>query len=145
MCKVEDCEREVHGRGYCSAHYRRVLKHGDPLAQIPIREADGTGHMSHGYRQINIPKELRHLSHGKTKMAEHRFVMAQHLGRALSSDEHVHHVNGVRTDNRLDNLELWSTSHPSGRRIEDLLEFCMAMLDRYGEEFGILDQEAGTF
>lgn len=139
MCKVEACDRGADAGGYCKAHYKRVLKHGHPQADIPIREADGTGHMSHGYQQINVPKELRHLSRGKTKIAEHRFVLAKYLGRALSSDEHVHHINGVKTDNRLENLELWSTHHPSGQRIEDLLEYCWVILERYGEEFGVLE------
>jgi hypothetical protein len=139
MCSVEGCDRYVKNHGYCPAHYKRVLKHGHPQADIPIKVVDGTGHMSHGYRQINVPKELRHLSRGKTKIAEHRFVMAQHLGRALTSDEHVHHINGVKTDNRLENLELWSTHHPSGQRIEDLLEYCVEILERYGEEFGIFE------
>ena len=94
--------------------------------------------MSHGYRQINVPRELRHLAGGKTKIAEHRFVIASKLGRSLTADEHVHHINGIKIDNRVENLELWSTSHPSGRRIEDLMVFCMTMLDRYGEELGLL-------
>jgi len=142
MCKVEDCERDVHGRGYCSAHYKRVLKHGDPLAHIPIKEADGKGHLSHGYKQISIPKELRYLSGGNTKMAEHRFVMAKHLGRPLRVDENVHHINGVingvKTDNRLENLELWSTSQPSGKRVEDLLVYAQVIIEQYGEEFGLV-------
>jgi hypothetical protein len=137
MCKAKDCDRDADKRGYCPAHYKRVLKHGHPQADIPIREVDGTGHMSHGYKQINVPKKLRHLSRGKTKIAEHRFVMAEHMGRALSSDEHVHHINGVKTDNRLENLELWSTYHPSGQRIEELLEYCMVILARYEDEFAI--------
>ncbi len=137
LCKVEECERTAVTRGYCKAHYARVLKHGHPRADIPIRVADGTGHMSHGYRVINIPKRLRHLSGGATKIAEHRFVMAEHLGRSLASDENVHHINGVRTDNRLENLELWSTSQPSGKRIEDLVEYAQVILERYGEEFGL--------
>lgn len=138
MCKVEGCDRDAGTRGFCPAHYKRVLKHGHPQADIPIREADGSGHMSHGYRVINVPKRLRHLSGGSTKIAEHRFVMAQHLRRALTSDEHVHHVNGVKTDNRLENLELWSTSHPSGKRVEDLLEYAQVIIDRYGDEFGLV-------
>jgi hypothetical protein len=145
MCKVEACDRKADKRGYCPAHYKRVLKHGHPQADIPIRKVDGSGHMSHGYQQINVPKDLRHLSRGSTKIAEHRFVMAEHLGRALSPDEHVHHINGIKTDNRLENLELWSTSHPNGRRVEDLLEYCLAMLDRYGHEFGVFAPDERTF
>jgi len=141
MCSVEGCDRTLKSNGYCAAHYKRVLKHGHPRANVPIRESDGTGHMSHGYLQVNIPPKLRHLSGGATKIAEHRFVMAQSLGRALTSDEHVHHINGVKTDNRLENLELWSVSHPSGQRVEDLLEFCMVMLDRYGDQFGLFDRQ----
>ena len=138
---VAGCDRRNQAKGYCGAHYKRVLAHGDPQADIPIRQSDGTGHISHGYQQLNVPPELRHLSGGATKIAEQRLVIAQSLGRALSADEHVHHMNGVKTDNRPENLELWSTSHPSGQRIEDLLEFCMAMLDRYGHQFGVIDRE----
>ena len=45
---------------------------------------------------------------------EHRAVMALALGRALSKDEKVHHKNGNGMDNKLENLEVWRTSHPAG-------------------------------
>lgn len=52
----------------------------------------------HGYYRVNVP--------GRGRMLEHRHVMEQHLGRMLSSDELIHHINGVKTDNRLENLEI---------------------------------------
>jgi len=141
-CRVEGCDRDVQAKGYCGAHYKRVISHGDPLADVPIRGASGDGFINHGYMHVPVPKHLRHLSGGDSRLAEHRFVMAQHLGRPLRGDENVHHRNGDRLDNRLENLELWSTSQPSGKRVEDLLEYAQVLIDRYGEEFGLLAEIA---
>ena len=68
--------------------------------------------LHHGYWIVGVPKQLRRMVGGAAKVGEHRLVMARHLGRPLLPDEVVHHRNGVRTDNRIENLELWSRRIP---------------------------------
>ena len=65
---------------------------------------------------------------------EHRLVMEDMLGRPLRKKETVHHKNGIRHDNRPENLELWAGQQPHGARVSDLLSFARDILERYGDE-----------
>jgi hypothetical protein len=65
------------------------------------------------------------------KRAEHRVVMEMMIGRELLPDENVHHINGVRHDNRPENLELWSTLQPPGQRIDQKVDYAWELIRRY--------------
>jgi hypothetical protein len=124
----------VRNHGLCSAHYKRSLVHGDPRADIPLRIVNGEGYVHHGYWIVPVPPEQRWLVGGDSSSSEHRLVMAEHLGRPLMPDESVHHRNGDRLDNRIENLELWSRWQPRGQRVEDKVRYAVEILSRYAPE-----------
>ena len=64
---------------------------------------------------------------------EHVKVMSEFLGRPIRPGETIHHKNGVRTDNRIKNLELWASNHPSGQRITDMVAWARDILNEYGD------------
>jgi len=84
-----------------------------------------------GYALVYLPKDEMPTGYRGHRYPEHRQVMRMKLGRDLLSGENVHHINGVRTDNRPENLELWITSQPKGQRVEDALAWAHEVIARY--------------
>lgn len=66
------------------------------------------------------------------QIREHRAVMERTLGRTLLPYETVHHVNGVRHDNRPENLEVWIGRHTPGQRLADALAWAESLLRDHG-------------
>lgn len=117
------CDKSVSAKNYCRKHYQAFKRYGDPLI-------DKTKSLNSGnYVTIFAPGHPNANKAGR--ILEHRYVMSQHLGRPLFADENVHHKNGNRHDNRIENLELWSTIQPAGQRVEDKLEWAVMMVKRY--------------
>jgi hypothetical protein len=113
-------------------HADRVERCGEAGEPEPRIAPRGTGHVKRGegYRLLYRPGHPR--AHKNGQVYEHVLVMCAQLGRQLYQDETVHHINGIKNDNTPENLELWSTKHPKGQRVEDLVEWAMEILARYG-------------
>jgi len=107
-------------------HGYRIRRYGNPGSVYPLHAQKGTGTVRDGYRFMSIQSE----NGSRLRVAEHRLVMEAFLNRPLRPFETVHHINGIRDDNRIENLELWTHGHPRGQRPEDLVAW---VVEQYPE------------
>lgn len=129
---VERLASATGDRVFCSRACNGAQAKKEGRAGRPGKLPVGTvRNASQGYRIVMVGKG-HPMANSAGWCPEHRFVMAEHLGRPLLATENVHHVNGVRSDNRLENLELWSRSQPAGQRAADLLAWAREIVDTYG-------------
>lgn len=84
-----------------------------------------------GYVMVRVPNHPRARANGGY-VFEHIVVIEEAIGRHLLPDETVHHRNGIKSDNRPDNLELWTSNHPTGVRSQDAVIWATEILTRYG-------------
>lgn len=90
------------------------------------------GDIHHGYVRVYDPDHPR--SDPSGRLYEHTLVMEHIMGRYLRPGENVHHKNGIRTDNRPVNLELWTRQQPTGARVSDKITFAIEILKLYKPE-----------
>lgn len=117
-CSVVGCEKLPKKTDHmCPMHRQRHYTYGrvgPALRYTATSDADGWHVDKNGYRAR---------WEGSKKIYEHREIMASLIGRALLGWENVHHKNGLRADNRPDNLELWAKPQYAGQRVEDVIDF----------------------
>lgn len=128
-CLTERCDGVVVGNGLCRRCYERMRKRGTTdYSKKHLRRFEKIVD-DQGYVQVPDPS---HPNARKSKrVPEHRLVMSQYLGRALRANENVHHKNGDKADNRIENLELWVVTQPRGQRPLDLMEWARSILSAY--------------
>lgn len=133
-CEVSGCSNRAVSKHLCSNHRRKMLRYGDPrCGQWTITGRSKTWRVQKDGYVVKWDPENPNANKKTGLVFQHRAVMGEALGRPLSSHESVHHKNGNRSDNRLENLELWMKGQPAGQRVEDLVAFARQIIREYGD------------
>lgn len=120
-CRI--CGAPCHVRDLCELHDARLRLTGDvgPPERLvaPRKKPAGRTIDTSGY--VTLTGDDPRIRRGSRY--EHRLVMEEVIERQLLPNENVHHKNGIRHDNRPENLELWVTPQPGGQRPYDIAKW----------------------
>jgi len=137
-CLVKGCDNRPVNRWMCNKHAQQreagiIDEKGNQLREPKTggrRPLEWRKELA-GYILVRAPEGHSGARHDGS-IYEHRLVMEKHLGRLLESGEVVHHVNGDRADNRIENLQLRSSRQEHGHgheRIEEV-EQALGLLEQ---------------
>lgn len=102
-------------------HTENMIKNM-PWRKIRPRKIGISTKYTHGYKLLWMPNHP--MANKDGYIIEHRLIMTNHLGRLLNSWEEVHHINKIKTDNRIANLELTSKRKHSAYDVNVECPYC---------------------
>lgn len=134
QCQWPGCPREQQVQFLCKVHYNRKRQKQDMDAPVEMPKKYDVSRdrrvLESGYAQVKVPGHFgKPVGNSRNWYDEHRYVMECHLGRQLHGIENVHHKNGVKDDNRLENLEMWASYQPAGQRALDWADHIIALYE----------------
>lgn len=118
-----------HRNTLCSTECRKAFKLAEHERLRPAEERQVQRNLTtQGYVRLRFPN--KNGIRGR-EVLEHRLVMEMALGRALTAEETVHHKNGRRDDNSLENLELRSGNHGPGGDVSAMIRWAHEFIALY--------------
>lgn len=111
---VRQVEIKLRGKGSKALHRHLLTRLNKGRPRGLGRGINNRGYVRCYIRDDDPMSVMAYHIHGHPYILEHRLVMARHLGRPLKRNETIHHINGDKTDNRLENLQLRQGRHGSG-------------------------------
>lgn len=122
-CSVEGCNEKHDAKGYCKLHYNRFVRGCKNMSSNLIKKRGGTFH-SRGYVYVYNPEYHRANKNGY--VSEHILNWEKAYQRKIPKGYLVHHLNGIKDDNRPENLiimrkgEHTNQTEPYKKRIREL-------------------------